>query len=929
MKKAVLLLIAVLTLSAAWEVSARSDQGAPGITGTAAAEALIAGRDGFTYGYTPCAEAFTLPDGSDAGFTFKLCGLLGELFGCPFTPVRYESFPAMIKALQNGELDFIGSLTPTPERLRAYKMTHPIAERALGLFTHKENQITAEADVDGASLGFLSGTVTAELIQSLYAVTFESVYFDSFAAAAEALRAGAIDAFVTDAVADLSFAAYDFIVSKEFFPLVYSPVSVSTANAELEPIISALNGYIESGGIDEISALHAEGRREYAAYKMETSFTEEERAWLGGVLSRGGTVNVALEADNYPVSFYNEQDGEFQGIAVDVLREIDALLPVSFEVKTTKSSAWNEIIGMLEAGEVSIVSQLLFSEARRGRFLFGSAPYSSSQYALISKSDYPSLSRYQVISARVGTVLGTAYEDMYYEWFPGSKNSTPYDTHDQGLDALERGEIDLLMGSRYMMLMQMNYREKPGYKINVGFEQSMDSLFGFHIDETALRSLVGKAQAHINTADIANDWESKVFDYSHEFSRRLSVSLSVFIALLSAGLLLLMLALKRNSRLKREAQAAEKAKSTFLARMSHEIRTPLNAIIGMAGIAQKTDDPGETNNAVDQILAASTHLLGMLNAVLDMSKIESGKFELVHKPFRMADAYREILAIIEQRCREKDVRFLHNFEEVRDMTLIGDKMRVNQVLVNLLGNAVKFTESGGEVRFNVRVKAEDETSALIRYEISDSGIGMSEEQLGRVFTPFEQSDSSIALKYGGTGLGLAISQNLIGMMGGEIRAESAPGSGSVFSFELHFEKGETEEVPPLNIDLTGKTVLIVEDIEINRVILRANLPGADIYEAENGLSAVETFRSYGAGFFDVIFMDISMPVMDGYQAAREIRAAQQEDAKSVPIIAMTANVFQEDLDNAAEAGMNGHLAKPINMSALQETLAGVFMTTAR
>ncbi|MDR1692308.1 MAG: transporter substrate-binding domain-containing protein, partial [Oscillospiraceae bacterium] len=238
-------------------------------------------------------------------------------------------------------------------------------------------------------------------------------------------------------------------------------VVIYSSELALEPVIEAVNRYIETGGIEIFSSWYMEAEKEFARYTLSTLYTPEEQAWLDALAESGGTVSVALESDNYPVSFYNEQDDEFQGIAVEVLSQIDDLLPVDFTVATTKDSTWNEIIGELELGKVSVVSQLLFSEARRNRFLFGE-PYATSQYALISKADTPTLERYQVVGSRVGTVLGTAYEDMYFEWFPDNRNSTPYDTHDQGLDALERGEIDLLMGSRYMMLMQMNYREKPG-----------------------------------------------------------------------------------------------------------------------------------------------------------------------------------------------------------------------------------------------------------------------------------------------------------------------------------------------------------------------------------------------------------------------------------------------------------------------------------
>lgn len=383
---------------------------------------------------------------------------------------------------------------------------------------------------------------------------------------------------------------------------------------------------------------------------------------------------------------------------------------------------------------------------------------------------------------------------------------------------------------------------------------------------------------------------------------------------------------------------ANRAKSMFLSRMSHEIRTPLNAVIGMAGIAKnaaRDNDHENTIRYIDQITVSSNHLLNILNDVLDMAKIESGKLELIHEPFGLLEAYRDISNIIIQRCCEKNINFITNLNEMNDMTLIGDKLRVNQVLINLMGNAVKFTDDSGEIKFWVNVLEEDDKKILLGFSVSDSGIGMTEEQTAKLFAPFEQTKSSISLKYGGTGLGLSISQNLINMMGGEIKVESKFGVGSRFYFEIYFEKGtatpEKESDAPDFIDLSGKRILLVEDVDINRYILIENLreTGVEIDEAENGQQAVDMFQDSPAGFYDLIFMDVQMPVLNGYEATKEIRALKHADAKSVPIIAMTANVYKEDIDDAINSGMNGHLPKPVTIKALIAALSEFIPAPAR
>ncbi|MDR2021532.1 MAG: response regulator [Treponema sp.] len=382
------------------------------------------------------------------------------------------------------------------------------------------------------------------------------------------------------------------------------------------------------------------------------------------------------------------------------------------------------------------------------------------------------------------------------------------------------------------------------------------------------------------------------------------------------------------------AQVASRAKSEFLARMSHEIRTPMNAIIGMTKIARKSTAPEKIMNSLDEIETASSHLLDLLNDVLDMSKIESGKFLLTHESFSLTKAMEEMAQFIALRCRDKHIQFFTNYADIAPVAVLGDKMRLKQILINLLGNAVKFTPEGGKIDFLLENKMETGREISVSFTVADNGIGMSGEQLARLFTVFEQTDSNIAARYGGTGLGLAISQNLVGMMGGEIRVKSSRGEGSVFYFTLNFEKSGAQ-AEPRHIsgnslpDLQGKRILLVEDIDINRIIVTELLSDTHLVidEAGDGKEALEKFAAVPQGYYDLIFMDVQMPNMDGYEATKQIRALEKErGAKTaegpsgVPIIAMTANAYREDIDRALESGMNGHLAKPIDLEAVSRLL---------
>jgi signal transduction histidine kinase/CheY-like chemotaxis protein len=380
--------------------------------------------------------------------------------------------------------------------------------------------------------------------------------------------------------------------------------------------------------------------------------------------------------------------------------------------------------------------------------------------------------------------------------------------------------------------------------------------------------------------------------------------------------------------LKVQSEAASRAKSTFLASMSHEIRTPLNAIIGMTYLAKKAAGANlieKTLSSLEEIGTASTHLMAILNDILDMSKIESGKFILSAERFVLLDAMNEVKNIVVHQCNEKDIEFSASFSvsdtSAAAIAVMGDAMRLKQVLINLLGNAVKFTPRGGRIGFFLETLEETETTIRLHWTVSDTGIGMSEDQLSRLFVAFEQTDRRIAARFGGTGLGLAISQNLIALMGGRIEVQSRPDEGSTFTFTLSLEKTVVqlkEDTALVFPDLTGKRFLLVEDVEVNRLIVQELLVDTHVAidEAVDGRDAVALFEASAPSSYDLILMDIQMPLMNGYEATRAIRQLPRPDAASVSIVAMTANAYREDVEQALQAGMNGHLAKPLDIGAL-------------
>jgi signal transduction histidine kinase len=382
----------------------------------------------------------------------------------------------------------------------------------------------------------------------------------------------------------------------------------------------------------------------------------------------------------------------------------------------------------------------------------------------------------------------------------------------------------------------------------------------------------------------------------------------------------------------KRAEEASKAKSNFLANMSHEIRTPLNAIIGMANIGSA--DPGieKKDYCLNRIKSASTHLLNVINDILDMSKIEADKFELSITAFDFAAMLNNVINVLGFKVEEKKLALDVILDPALPPVIVSDEQRLAQVITNLLSNAVKFTPENGSITIGAKLLSEDDSGYVLEIIVADTGIGISPEQEAKLFHSFEQADNSISRKYGGTGLGLVISKRIVELMNGRIRVESELGKGSSFIFTIHAGKGAKEsdniEIPgnmraPASITgcLAGHRILLAEDIEINREIVLSVLEptGAVIDQAENGREAFEKFAAAPESY-DLILMDIQMPEMGGYEATRLIRAVGVHKAKTIPVIAMTANVFKEDIEQCLNAGMNDHLGKPLNFNELIYTL---------
>jgi Signal transduction histidine kinase len=916
----------------------------PGVTSEEidAIEKIKSERDSLSYGMTISTEAFQMAGtGEHSGFSSIFADELSTIFGIDFE-VSILDWDDLMDRFNSGKIDFTSELTETPERLEIYEMSMPVADRTMGIFTTVDGESLEKiSEVRKPKYAFLEGTAMYDWVKNAEGDRFEAVFAQNDTELINMLESGEIDAFFQEIIAAPFFDSVDTITHEYYFPMYFAPVSLATAQDELAPFITVINKYIVAGYDEQLARMYDKGDQLYQKSVFLNLLNDEEKEYIMQHVANGEAIPIILEADNYPNSFWNNYDNEYQGVAVDIVNQITEITGLTFNNLNTPDTPWSKNLSDLEAGTVVMVTDLWRIDTREGKFLWADTPYLIDRYAMVSLAETPDATLAHILASNVGAKDETAIVDLYPEWFPNSNDLFLFPTNTEALEALDKGKVDFVMMSRSTLLFWTNFLEKPGYKANIVFDTQLNSQFGFNIKEETLRSVVSKAQSHIDTNKIADNWNRKTFAYS----RTQMQFVTYFFVLLSAVFVLLLILFIFKQRMNKKleqtvemrtkelalqtdlANVASQSKSDFLSRMSHEIRTPLNAIMGMTEITRRAaGDKEKVIYGTTEISSASKHLMAIINDILDMSKIEAGKFHLNEESFYLVSALDEIYSIMYQRFHDKKIDFLTDFGDFDNVCVYGDRLRLKQVLINLIGNAVKFTPAGGQVTFAAHPDVRTEDTFSVEFKIIDTGIGMSEEQRERLFTAFEQADKSISVKYGGTGLGLAISQSLVSLMDSEIKVDSIEGEGTTFSFKIVFPFGESavsfdagETAIP---DLGNNRILVAEDVEINRIILKELLADTKlkIDEAEDGQIAIDMFKNSEEYYYDLIFMDVQMPNVSGYQATEAIRAMDRSDAVRIPIIAMTANAYREDIECALESGMNGHIAKPIDIKVVIRTL---------
>jgi len=930
----------------------------PGVTQDEihAIETLQKQQISFVYGVTPSTEAFYTMNNTIGGFSDLLCVWLSSLFGIQFKPVVYE-WGDLITGLENGKIDFTGTLSPTPERRRKYIMTNAIIQRTLMSYRLNYSRPLSEIKEDRPPrLIFLNGSVTSDqVIASGAFPEFEPIYVNGFDAAYELLKDGEGDAFFGENPAEFMFDTYGDVIIENFFPMIFSPVSISTMKNELEPIISVMQKVLSTGGLQYLALLYNQGYQEYLKHKLFMRLTVEERAYLAA----NPVVNFAAELDNYPLCFYNAQEKQWQGVAFDVMSKISALTDISFNRINADNQQidWHDMIRMLEEGELSMLTQLIQTEERQGRFLWPKTAIVTDNYALLSKSEFPNIAINEILNIKIGLPEGTAYTELFKTWFSEHEYTVEYESSADAFAALDKGEVDMVMSSQYRFLLLTNFRGLPDYKANVIFDHTFDSTFGFNKNEAVLCSVIDKALALIDINAISSQWMRRSFDYRVKVLQAQIPLLFGIPAFLFGLFFLLFLLYRRYNESKRfekqvhertialnksqaeltaalsAAESANSSKSIFLANMSHEIRTPMNSIMGFAELAMDGNIAPKTKDYLEKIHQNSEWLLQIINDILDISKIESGKMELERIPFDIHELFASCRTLVMPKAVEKGIMLHFYAEPSVGKRPLGDPTRLRQVFVNLLSNAIKFTHSG-MVKLLSDIVSTGENVLTMHFEIKDSGIGITSEQIEKIFDPFTQAETGTNRKYGGSGLGLAITKNIVEMMGGKLLVDSVPGVGSKFYFNLTFETITVTEEEKLEKKLMFKEikkpsfegeVLVCEDNEMNQFVICEHLKrvGLKTVVADNGKTGVDMIKQRiknNEKLFDLIFMDMHMPVMDGFEASEAITKLNVD----IPMVAMTANVMAEDIEVYNASGIHDCLGKPFASQELWRCLLKYF-----
>ena len=835
----------------------------------------------------------------------------------------YGSFKECLDMLADGEIDLLGSVSYTPERAESIDYsTYAEGTERYWIYTREEHADLADGDLkqmNGCRIGATDGSYQKELLEKWLdsnQIQAEVVICKGYDEMIEKLDADELDALVVPALSVNS----DFIaIANIGAGDCYFGVSKSRPDL-LKELNSALEE-INNTETDYSSKLYA--RYEGKAV-INYALNKEEKQWLD---AHENTICVGYLKDNLP--FCGEENGKLTGILGTVLDTVQEKYKIT--IKAVPCSTGEQMNEALQSGEIDIAGPIIQDLYTQEQFqvILTDEIFDITPVVIYKGNEYRSS-----LSTIAATDTSLYSELMVSFLFPDAEIKQ-YDTQEECLEAVANGKA----GATVIPSSKINLLNESPMTKSLSFAEmaKRQELALFTTREnrraaTIINKAIEQSYNVLNGVVLAqNSVSEKKMTLQDVFAEYGGLAVGVsFVIIFVLLLLVYSLSVSRKKQMEalkeaQDANAANIAKTTFLNHMSHDIRTPMNAIVGFTDIAMKRKPDKEVENCLKKIRQSSEYLMTLINDVLDISRIESGKLEYKPVPVDFRNMTDTVLSIARGYIENRDLNFCVSREELKTPYVMADELRIREVLLNIISNAVKFTKDGGTISFAAEnAPGNDDHHIIIRYRISDTGIGMSEEFQSRIFDEFSQENDGARTSYKGTGLGMAIAKKYVDLMGGKIAVSSRQGVGSTFTVEIPLRIAEqvlTEKEEKLrkDMDLHGLHVLLAEDNDLNAEIAVSLLEeqGMIVTRAADGKSALLQFCNTAPGTFDLILMDIMMPEMNGYETTKAIRnLSNRPDGKEIPIIAMTANAFAEDVQAALDAGMDDHVAKPMDMDIL-------------
>ena len=841
----------------------------------------------------------------------------------------YASFGECLEMLENGEIDLMGDVSYTLDRSRRMRFSaYPQGSEEFSLFTNRKHEALAQGGysaLEGCRIGINSGTYSEMLLgQWLETKRIHAtiVPYADDQKLTQALSDGTVDAIVapglvmdSDAISITSIGGgdYYFVVTPKRIDLL------SELNAALAEINTSDSNY---------------SRNLVVQYENKSIrnfvLNRQEKKWLE---AHQNTIRVGYFEDKFP--FSGTRDGELSGILKTVLDTIKQQYGITITTQPYRST--DEMRAALEKDEIDLAGPVIRDLDVLERL---GAVSTDAIYELTPVVIYKDRG-FDEPSPVVATTNRSLYSD-YIVRVASDLTTRKYDSFEDCLQAILDDEADttIIASARINGLKDNPLMKKLSYA-EIANRQKLVMIT--MKDDRRVATIVNKAieqsASLLNGAVLAENAVTNDQVTLHEFIQA-NAGTVVIIAAAIIGVLLLLLSRLMIGQRKleaalaeaREANAANVAKTTFLNSMSHDIRTPMNAIIGFMNIALSMGPEEKLRNCLEKIMQSSDYLMSLINDVLDISRIESGKIKYEPVPCDITEITDTVLSVDHGFLQGRNIEFIVERATPTAKYVYADELRIREVLINILSNSIKFTKDGGTIRFEVKDQpVGDGKHVEVHYRISDTGIGMSEEYQKHLYEEFSQESDGARTNYKGTGLGMAITKRYVDMMHGEIHVKSQQGVGTTFTVELPLQIADAAPEKKLETDCTkrdlqGLRVLIAEDNDLNAEIAITLLEekGMQVTRAIDGQDVVDQFRAAPAGSFDLILMDIMMPKQNGYEATQAIRSmSDRPDGRTIPIVAMTANAFAEDIAAAHAAGMNGHLAKPIDMDEVMKVICRV------